>query len=135
RMIGGTVGGGFGGKVDVITEPISCIAALKTGRPIKWRWTREEEFRRSSTRSASKMEFRDGVTKDGRIVARKVRALHDAGAYHRHPPYGVQKHMANRPGPSAIPTVAVDCRWGYAPRRPPRTLGAIRWPAATRAAQ
>jgi CO/xanthine dehydrogenase Mo-binding subunit len=118
RMIGGTVGGGFGGKVDVITEPISCIAALKTGRPIKWRWTREEEFRRSSTRSASKMEFRDGVTKDGQIVARKVRALHDAGAYHRHSPYGVQKHMANLPGPYAIPNVWVDAYCVYTNRQP-----------------
>ncbi len=118
RMIGGTVGGGFGGKVDVITEPISCIAALKTGRPIKWRWTREEEFRRSSTRSASKMEFRDGGTKDGRIVARKVRALHDAGAYHRHSPYGVQKHMANLPGPYAIPNVWVDAYCVYTNRQP-----------------
>ena len=62
RLIGGTVGGGFGGKVDVITEPITCIAAMKTGRPVKWRWTREEEMRYSSTRAASKMEFRDGVT-------------------------------------------------------------------------
>jgi CO/xanthine dehydrogenase Mo-binding subunit len=118
RMIGGTVGGGFGGKVDVITEPICCIAAMKTGRPVKWRWTREEEMRVSSTRAASKMEFRDGVTKDGRIVARKVRALHDAGAYHRHSPYGVQKHMANLPGPYAIPNVWVDCYCVYTNRQP-----------------
>jgi CO/xanthine dehydrogenase Mo-binding subunit len=118
RMIGGTVGGGFGGKVDVITEPITCIAAMKTGQPVKWRWTREEEMRVSSTRAASKMEFRDGVTKDGRIVARKVRALHDSGAYHRHSPYGVQKHMANLPGPYAIPNVWVDCYCIYTNRQP-----------------
>jgi CO/xanthine dehydrogenase Mo-binding subunit len=118
RMLGGTVGGGFGGKVDVITEPISCIAAMKTGRPVKWRWTREEEMRVSSTRAASKMEFRDGVTKDGLIVARKVRALHDSGAYHRHSPYGVQKHMANLPGPYAIPNVWVDCYCVYTNRQP-----------------
>jgi CO/xanthine dehydrogenase Mo-binding subunit len=118
HMIGGTVGGGFGGKVDVITEPITCIAAMKTGQPVKWRWTREEEMRVSSTRAASKMEFRDGVTKDGRIVARKVRALHDAGAYHRHSPYGVQKHMANLPGPYAIPNVWVDAYCIYTNRQP-----------------
>jgi CO/xanthine dehydrogenase Mo-binding subunit len=118
RMLGGTVGGGFGGKVDVITEPICCIAAMKTGRPVKWRWTREEEMRVSSTRAASKMEFRDGVTKDGLIVARKVRALHDSGAYHRHSPYGVQKHMANLPGPYAIPNVWVDCYCVYTNRQP-----------------
>ncbi|HLG70573.1 MAG TPA: molybdopterin cofactor-binding domain-containing protein, partial [Chloroflexota bacterium] len=48
HMIGGTVGGGFGGKVDVVTEPVTCIAALKTGRPVKWRWTRREEMQVSS---------------------------------------------------------------------------------------
>lgn len=118
RLVGGTVGGGFGGKVDVITEPVTSIAAMKTGRPVKWRWTREEEFRRSSTRGACKMEYRDGVTKDGRIIARKVRSLHDAGAYHRHSPYGVQKNMANLPGPYAIPNVWVDCYCVYTNRQP-----------------
>ena len=118
RLVGGTVGGGFGGKVDVITEPVTSIAAMKTGRPVKWRWTREEEFRRSSVRGACKMEFKDGVMRDGRIVARKVRSLHDAGAYHRHSPYGVQKHMANLPGPYAIPNVWVDAYCVYTNRQP-----------------
>jgi CO/xanthine dehydrogenase Mo-binding subunit len=118
RMIGGTVGGGFGGKVDVITEPITCLAAMKTGRPVKWRWSREEEFRVSSTRAACKMEFRDGVTKDGRIVARQVRSLQEAGAYHRHSPYGAQKHMANLPGPYGIPNVHVDVYCVYTNRQP-----------------
>ena len=118
RLVGGTVGGGFGGKVDVITEPITSIAALKTGAPVKWRWTREEEFRRSSVRGACKMEYRDGVMSDGRIVARKVRSVHDAGAYHRHSPYGVQKNMANLPGPYAIPNVWVDAYCVYTNRQP-----------------
>ena len=39
------MGGGFGGKVDVITEPIACLAALKTGRPVRYVYTREEEMR------------------------------------------------------------------------------------------
>src|SRR5689334_17073511 len=118
RMLGGTVGGGFGGKVDVITEPITCIAAMKTGRPVKWRWTREEEMRFSSTRAAVKMEYRDGVMKDGRIVARKIRSLQEAGAYHRHSPYGAQKHMANLPGPYNIPNVWVDVYCVYTNRQP-----------------
>lgn len=118
RMLGGTVGGGFGGKVDVITEPVTCIAAIKTGRPVKWRWTREEEFRDSSTRAAVTMHYRDGVMKDGRIIARKVRSLQDAGAYHRHSPYGVQKHMANLSGPYNIPNVWVDAYCVYTNRQP-----------------
>ena len=52
HFIGGTVGGGFGGKVDVIVEPIAILAAMKTGRPVKYRYTRQEEMRISSTRAA-----------------------------------------------------------------------------------
>ena len=118
RMIGGTVGGGFGGKVDVITEPVTCIATMKTGRPVKWRWTRSEEFRSSSTRAGVKMEYTDGVMSDGRIIARKVRSLQDAGAYHRHSPYGAQKHMANVCGPYTIPNVWADVYCVYTNRQP-----------------
>jgi CO/xanthine dehydrogenase Mo-binding subunit len=66
HFVGGTVGGGFGGKVDVIVEPIATLAAMKTGRPVKYKYTREEELRISSTRSAWRMYFKDGVMKDGR---------------------------------------------------------------------
>lgn len=118
RFLGGTVGGGFGGKVDVITEPVTCIAALKTRRPVKWRWTRKEEFQDSSTRAGVKMEYRDGVMRDGRIIARKVRSLQDAGAYHRHSPYGAQKHMANVGGPYSIPNVWADVYCVYTNRQP-----------------
>jgi len=104
--------------VDVLTEPITCIAALKTGRPVKWRWTREEETRCSSTRAAVKIEMTDGVMRDGRIVARKVRSLQDAGAYHRHSPYGAMKHMVNVVGPYTIPNVWVDVYCVYTNRQP-----------------
>jgi CO/xanthine dehydrogenase Mo-binding subunit len=122
HMIGGTVGGAFGGKVDVVIEPVTAIAAMKTGRPVKWRWTRTEEFQVSSTSGAWHMEYKDGVMKDGRIVARKVRSLHDAGAYHRHSPYGVTKHSANLPGPYYIPNVWVDAYCVYTNRQPASAL-------------
>lgn len=122
RMIGGTVGGGFGGKVDVVIEPVTAIAAMKTGRPVKWRWTREEEFKYSSTCGAYKMEYKDGVMKDGRIIARKVRSLHDAGAYHRHSPYGVTKHAVNLAGPYSIPNVWIDAYCVYTNRQPASAL-------------
>ena len=57
KLVGGTVGGGFGGKVDTATETITALLALKSGRPVKWRWTREEEFLCSSTRAPWHMEI------------------------------------------------------------------------------
>jgi CO/xanthine dehydrogenase Mo-binding subunit len=118
HFVGGTVGGGFGGKVDVIVEPIATLAAMKTGRPVKFKFTREEEMHVSSTRSGWRMYFKDGVMKDGRIVARQVTTYADAGAYNRHTPYAVTKHAANVAGPYAIPNVAVDVYCVYTNRQP-----------------
>jgi len=49
KFVGGTVGGGFRGQVDTATETICALLALKSKQPVKWRWTREEEFLASST--------------------------------------------------------------------------------------
>ncbi len=118
HFVGGTVGGGFGGKVDVITEPIATLAAMKTGRPVKYVYTREEEMRVSSTRSAWRMYYKDGVMKDGRIIARQVTSYADAGAYNRHTPYAVTKHAANVAGPYNIPNVSIDAYCVYTNRTP-----------------
>ncbi|RME84587.1 MAG: xanthine dehydrogenase family protein molybdopterin-binding subunit [Caldilineae bacterium] len=118
HFVGGTVGGGFGGKVDVIVEPIAILAAMKTGRPVKYVFSREEEMRCSSTRGAWRMYFKDGVMKDGRIIARKVTTYADAGAYNRHTPYAVTKHAANVAGPYSIPNVWIDAYCVYTNRQP-----------------
>ena len=118
HFVGGTVGGGFGGKVDVIVEPIATLAAMKTNRPVKYVFTREEEMHVSSSRSAWRMYFKDGVTKNGRIVARKVTSYSDAGAYNRHTPYAVTKHAANIAGPYRIPNVWIDAHCVYTNRQP-----------------
>ncbi len=108
QVIGGTVGGGFGGKVDVIVEPIACIAAMATNRPVKFVYGREEEMQVSSPRAAERIYIKDGVMNDGRIVARKVTLYADAGAYSRHSPYAGTKAAAHMPGPYTIPNVYVD---------------------------
>ncbi len=118
HFVGGTVGGGFGGKVDVIVEPIATLAAMKTGRPVKYKYSREEEMRVSSTRSAWIIYIKDGVTKDGRIVARQVTSYAEAGAYNRHTPYAVTKHAANAGGPYNIPNVSIDAYCVFTNRQP-----------------
>jgi CO/xanthine dehydrogenase Mo-binding subunit len=118
HFVGGTVGGGFGGKVDVIVEPIAALAAMRLGRPVKYLYSREEEFNVSSTRVAYRIYFKDGVMKDGRIVARQVTTYADAGAYNRHTPYAVTKHAANIAGPYSIPNVHIDAYCVYTNRVP-----------------
>lgn len=108
KLVGGTVGGGFGGKVDSATDTITALAAQKTGRPVKWRWTREEEFLASSTRAPWHMEIIDAVTNDGWILGRKMLTLHDSGAYARFSPYGVTKHSFHHTGAYTIPNLHFD---------------------------
>ena len=108
KFVGGTVGGGFGGKVDTATETLCCLLALKSGRPTKWRWTREEEFLCSSTRAPWHMEIADAVTKDGWILGRRMMTLHDSGAYARFSPYGVTKHSFHHTGAYTIPNLHFD---------------------------
>jgi CO/xanthine dehydrogenase Mo-binding subunit len=118
HFAGGTVGGGFGGKVDVIVEPIATLAAMKTGRPVRFVYSRSEEMQVSSTRSAWRIYLTDGVSKDGHIVARKVTSYADSGAYSRQTPYALTKHAANAAGPYAIPNVSIDAYCVFTNRQP-----------------
>ena len=118
HFIGGTVGGGFGGKVDSLTEPLATLAAMLTGRPVRYVLGREEEMQFGSPRGAERIFVKDGVMKDGRIVARKVRSYFDSGAYTRLSSYAVIKCAAHIPGPYTIPNVHADIYCVYTNRVP-----------------
>ena len=118
HFIGGTVGGGFGGKVDTLTEPLAILAARLTGAPVRYRLSRHEEMQFGSPRGAERIYVKDGVMKDGRIVARKVRAYFDSGAYTRLSSYAVVKCAAHIPGPYTIPNVHADVYCVFTNRTP-----------------
>ena len=122
KVVGGTTGGGFGGKNDTATETVCSLLAMKSGRPVKWRWTREEEFLCSSTRAPWHMEIADAVTKDGWILGRKMLTLHDAGAYSRFSPYGVTKHSFHHTGAYTIPNLQFDGYVVYTNRVPTTSM-------------
>ena len=72
RLTATIVGGNFGGKNEIRTEPILALLARKSGRPVKAVFTREEEFIASTTRHPAVMDFKTGVSMDGRLLARSV---------------------------------------------------------------
>ncbi|MGL4243708.1 MAG: xanthine dehydrogenase family protein molybdopterin-binding subunit [Beijerinckiaceae bacterium] len=118
HFIGGTVGGGFGGKVDGLTEPLSILGAMMTGKPVRYVLDREEEMLYGSPRGAERIYIKDGLMKDGRIIGRHVRSYFDAGAYTRLSSYAVIKCTAHVPGPYWIPNVTSDIRVAYTNRCP-----------------
>jgi CO/xanthine dehydrogenase Mo-binding subunit len=118
HFIGGTVGGGFGGKVDTLTEPLAILAARLTGAPVRYRLSRHEEMQFGSPRGGERIYIKDGITRDGRIVARTVRAYFDSGAYTRLSSYAVVKCAAHIPGPYTIPNVSADVFCVFTNRTP-----------------
>jgi len=78
------VGGGFGGKQEVLTEDICAFATLKTGRPVKLEFTREEQFIASTTRHPMSVRMKVGARRDGRLTAMQLRVVSNTGAYGNH---------------------------------------------------
>ncbi len=75
------VGGEFGGKGDGVNLPILYFLAKKTGRPVKFIMTYSEELSASNPAHPTVITIKSGVMRDGRIVARKMRAAHASGGY------------------------------------------------------
>jgi len=86
RVITSFVGGGFGGKDEVILEPICALLAMKVGGTVKLKLTREEVFCATTTRHPSIIWLKTGVKKDGTLVARHVKVILNTGAYASHGP-------------------------------------------------
>ena len=78
------VGGGFGGKQEVISEDLVALATLDTGRPVCWEYTREEEFTTASPRHPMKITVKLGAKADGTLTAFHFRNVSNTGAYGNH---------------------------------------------------
>ncbi|MGA9724850.1 MAG: molybdopterin cofactor-binding domain-containing protein [Candidatus Binatus sp.] len=78
------VGGGFGGKQEVLTEDICAFATLKTGRPVMLEFTREEDFIAATTRHPMSVKMKVGAKRDGTLTAMEVRVVSNTGAYGNH---------------------------------------------------
>ncbi|MDR3603776.1 MAG: xanthine dehydrogenase family protein molybdopterin-binding subunit [Syntrophaceae bacterium] len=82
RVIKPFVGGGFGGKMELRAwEFCAAFIAKKTGRPVKFTLSREEEFLTGRRRHPMKIRSRVGFKKDGTLVAKDLRIQLDGGAY------------------------------------------------------
>ena len=84
RVIKPRIGGGFGGKQEVLMEDVAAHLTIATGRPVIYEYTREEEFIAARSRHPMKVRMKTGVKKDGTITANEMYALSDTGAYGCH---------------------------------------------------
>ena len=84
RVIKPRIGGGFGGKQEVLMEDVAAHLTIATKRPVIYEYTREEEFIAARSRHPMKIKMKTGVKRDGTITANEMYALSDTGAYGCH---------------------------------------------------
>ena len=68
----------------MLTEDLCVLAALKTGRPVKWEFTRSEQFTSATTRHPMKITIKLGAKKDGTLTAMQIHTVSNTGAYGNH---------------------------------------------------
>ncbi len=84
RVIKPRIGGGFGGKQEVLMEDVAAHLTIATKRPVIYEYTREEEFSAARSRHPMRIHMKTGVKRDGTITANEMYALSDTGAYGCH---------------------------------------------------
>jgi CO/xanthine dehydrogenase Mo-binding subunit/aerobic-type carbon monoxide dehydrogenase small subunit (CoxS/CutS family) len=136
RMVMSPVGGGFGGKEDMIYQGMLALAAIKTGRPVRLIFTREESFIASAKRHPFRIRYKMGLQKSGKILAIQMDMLSDGGAYALSTPAVMTKSAALAAGPYAVDNVHIDARGVYTNNTPSgafRALGSLQSQFATEA--
>ncbi len=102
------VGGAFGSREDIHMQIHACVLALRTGRPVKFSYGREESFHGHVHRHPSRIWMRHGATSDGRLVTVDARLLFDGGAYASSSPAVVGNAVTFAAGPYEVPNVVVE---------------------------
>src|SRR4051812_10898796 len=113
RVLTARVGGGFGGKQELLTEDLVALAVLRLRRPVQWELTRAESLTALPCRHPMRVRVRVGARTDGVLTALAVDVLSDAGAYGNHSP-GVMFHGCHESvGQYRCPNKRVDARAAY----------------------
>jgi xanthine dehydrogenase D subunit len=123
RLTLGGVGGAFGGREDVSMQVHACMLALRTGRPVKMVYSREESFFGHVHRHPARLAYEHGATAEGTLVYVKARIVLDGGAYASTSMAVCANAATLGVGPYDVPNVRMDAYAVYT-NNPP--CGAMR---------
>ncbi len=84
RVIKPRIGGGFGGKQEMLLEDLCAHLTIATGRPVRFEYTRAQEFTSARSRHPQIIRMRTGVRADGTLSAMRIKTVADTGAYGTH---------------------------------------------------
>jgi xanthine dehydrogenase D subunit len=117
------VGGAFGAREDLSIQIHACMLALRTGRPVKILYSREESFFGHVHRHPARLHYEHGATADGRLVYVKARIVLDGGAYASSSTAVCANAACFAVGPYQVPNATIDCYVVYTDNPP---CGAMR---------
>jgi xanthine dehydrogenase D subunit len=123
RLVLSGVGGAFGGKEDLNVHIHACLLALRTGRPVRMVYNREESFFGHVHRHPAAARVELGATHDGKLVFSRVRLVLDGGAYASQSPRVIGNASFFAAGAYDVPNVQID---GYATYTNNPPCGAMR---------
>jgi selenium-dependent xanthine dehydrogenase len=109
RVIGTLIGGGFGGKEDIMGQIHVAMLGEITGKPVKMLYSRQESLIVHPKRHATTINIKTGATKDGKLVAVQAKLYGDAGAYASLSDKVLTRATTHATGPYDIPHAHIDC--------------------------
>jgi CO/xanthine dehydrogenase Mo-binding subunit len=112
RIIVPYLGGAYGGKLAVKTEPLAVALSWKAKRPVRLAHSIEESFK-TVTRHPARVQIKTGVSKDGKLVARQCVIHMETGAYADAGPRVTQKAGYRCFGPYRVPHMKTDAYTVY----------------------
>ncbi|MBN1137636.1 MAG: molybdopterin-dependent oxidoreductase [Anaerolineae bacterium] len=109
RVKGTLMGGGFGGKEDVMGQIHAALLAQVTGRPVKILYDRAESLLAHPKRHATVIRIKTGARRDGTLTAVEAELIGDAGAYASLSTKVLERATTHATGPYEVPHAKVDC--------------------------
>ncbi|MFN2133540.1 MAG: molybdopterin-dependent oxidoreductase [Anaerolineae bacterium] len=109
RVVGTVIGGGFGGKEDIMGQIHAALLAQATGCPVKLLYTRSESMLAHPKRHAMSIRIKTGAKADGTLTAVQAELVGDAGAYASLSTKVLERATTHASGPYEVPHVQVDC--------------------------
>jgi CO/xanthine dehydrogenase Mo-binding subunit len=113
RVVQAPIGGGFGRKDDITSEIHAGLLALKTQRPVRLIYTRQDSLIANTKRHPMLLKFRTGARSDGRLTFVDADIYGDTGAYLSLGAFVIKKAGIHACGPYDVPNIRVDTHTLY----------------------
>lgn len=110
RIVPTGCGGGFGSKLDLSVQPFLALATLKSGKPVRLAYSRQDSMQSTTKRHPGKLHVKVGATRDGRLAGLEFKGDYNTGAYASWGPTVVNRVPVHASGPYSVRHYRAEAR-------------------------